>query len=1003
VSLIQELRRRWWLVVAGVIALLVLFATQAATFYTDILWFDSVGFLHVFWTLLSTRIGIGVVGALLAAALIIGNLLLARRLAPAYRIPSAQEESVERYRELVEPYARTVMLAAAVVIGILSGASLAREWETVLLWLNQVPFGLEDPQFGRDLGYFVFQLPFLTLVNSWLFTTLALVIVLTAIGHYLFGGIRPQAQGQKITPQTNVHLSILLAALVGVRAWGFVLDQYMLSYSERGTVTGLSYTDVNAQLLAYQLLAIIAAVCVVLFLVNIRFRGWLLPAGGVAILLVAAVVLSGVYPAIIQRFQVDPQELPREREYIARNLEMTRYGFGIEDVETRPFPASADLADTAVLDNAPTLESIRLWDPATLQNTYQQLQEFRPYYDFHDVDVDRYRIADGDEDAVLQQVMLSVREVSPRDLPPAAQTWQNERLVYTHGFGLVASDVSIARADGQPVFLLRDIPPEGVEELAVDNPRIYFGENPPEYSIVNSEQPELDYPTEDGPPVLYEYSGEDGVMVGTPVRRLAFALRHAEPNFVLSSLINRESRILFNRNIRDRVQDVAPFLKLDHDPYPVAVDGRIKWILDAYTTSDMMPYSERVDLAELTLSDQRIFTTTQDPQTGELVVREQIVTRPGLDGNANYIRNSVKAVVDAYDGTITLYVVEPDDPVIQAWENVFPDTFTSGDEASDALWRHFRYPEDMFRVQAELFRTYHIPEADEFYTREDAWDIPPDAAFVQNQAAAGTGEGERPMRPYYLLMRLPGEPEEEFMLIQPYNPARRPNLIAWLAARSDGEHYGELKAYLMPPDRTVYGPQQIQARVDQEEQIASQVALWNQSGSRVIYGNLLVIPVEDSLLYAQPLFLRAEQSDIPELRKVVLILGDQVVFEDSLEESLVALFGPAAPSVAAVEGTPEDEAPPVADEPGEMDPRVRSLIGDALTAQLQAEQALVEGDLGEYADKNREARTLLEQIQELLGEDTPDLDIGEEPDIDAEEPDVGADAVEEAGGVDTAP
>lgn len=1001
-SALQELRRRWWLLLLGAVVVLLLFATRVATFYTDVLWFDSIGFAPVFWTLLTTRIGIGVAAALVLFALLAGNLLVAKRLAPPYRIPSPQEEAVERYREALEPFARPLLLGVAVIVGGLSGLAMSANWSTVLLWANRVPFGRDDPQFGRDVGYFVFELPFLELVNSWLFTSLVITIVLSAVAHYLFGGIRPQSPGQKITPQVNVHLSVLLAALVAVRAWGFVLDQYLLSYSQRGTVMGLSYTDVNAQLLAFQLLAIIAAVCVVLFLLNIRFRGWLLPAGGVGILLVAAVVLSGVYPAVIQRLQVDPQELPREREFIARNLDMTRFGFGLDDVESSSFPADAELTDAEVVSNAPTLEALRLWDPATLQTTFQQLQEFRPYYDFRDVDVDRYRLGEGD-DEVLQQVMISVREISERDLPATARTWQNERLFFTHGFGLVASDVSTARADGQPRFLVNDIPPTGVEKLQVENPRIYFGENPPEYSIVNTRQAELDYPTEAGGQELYDYTGVDGVGTGSPLRRLAFALRYAEPNFVLSNLIERDSRILFNRNIRQRVEAVAPFLKLDHDPYPVAVDGRIKWIQDAYTTTDMVPYSERVDLGNLTVSDQRQFVTVQDPNTGELSIQERTIERPGLEGRANYIRNSVKVVIDAYDGTIELYVIEDDDPLIRAWQNVFPESFTSVDEASEDLQAHFRYPEDMFRVQSELYRVYHIEDADPFYTREDAWDIPIDAAFAQNQQAAGTQRSDRSMRPYYLLMRLPGEEQEEFALIQPFNPAARPNLIGWLAARSDGDSYGQLRSYLMPPDRTVFGPQQVQARIDQDGAVAQQITLWNQSGSRVIYGNLLVIPVEDSLLYVQPLFLRAQQSQIPELRKVVLVLGDEVVMEDTLGQSLLALFGAAAPSVEGVPGAPDDPpdpADPDAPQEGAIDPRVGTLIRQALEAFVAAEEALREGDLATYAEQTRTAGELLEQAQTLTGEDDP-IQLpgrpGADDDADAD------DQVDAGGGDDPAP
>ena len=988
---LDELRRRWWLVLAAVIAIVLLFATRLATFWTDLLWFQELGFDSVFWTLLTTQVGLGLLAGLVMVLLLAGNLLLAKRLAPSHRIPSAQEEGIERYRQALEPFSRPLILTVALAVGVLSGISIAPEWQTVLLFVNGVEFGQADPHFGMDLGYFVFSLPFLTMLNSWLFTSLAITGVLTAIAHYLFGGIRPQSPGRKISPQVNVHLSILLALIVGVRAWGFWLDRYMLSYSERGFVSGLGYTDANAQLVAYELLTVIAAVTVVLFLLNIRFQGWLLPSAGVAILVVAFVVLSGIYPAVIQRIQVDPQELEREREYIDRNLTLTRFGFGINEVTFEAFPAFSALEAEEVADNQRTFESIRLWDPTTLQNTYRQLQELRPYYDFRDVDVDRYTLDDE-----LQQVMISVREINEQNLE-TAQTWENERLTYTHGFGLVSSAVSTKRTDGQPVFFVNDIPPSGVDKFEVENPRIYYGERSPEYSIVRTNRPELDYPREGDQPQLYEYTGEGGVSVGSIPRRLAFALRFAEPNIILSDLITPESDALFNRRIRERVELAAPFLEFDHDPYPVAIDDRVKWVVDAYTVSDMLPYSQRVDLGELTPAERRelVPRTAED---GTLQLVEETVEAPGLEGQANYIRNSVKAVVDAYDGSVELYVAEPDDPVIQTWMEVFPDIFTEYEDAGEDMIAHFRYPEDIFRVQAALFETYHIQEPDEFYTQEDAWELPMDAAHFQNQEDLDPEQREeRQMRPYYLLTRLPGQEEEEFALIQPYTPAERNNLIAWMAGRSDPEHYGELKAYVMPPTRTVFGPEQVQARIDQETDISQQIALWNQSGSRVIYGNLLVIPVEDALVYVQPLFLRAEQSDLPNLERVVLVLGDDIVMEETLTEALVALFGDAAPQLALPEGavdeedvadiTEDDDIPDVAGEAEEgeegtleLDPQVTAMLEEASEAFEGAEQALSEGDLGEYQRLNSEANALLIDALQMMGgtpaaaEDLPDLD-----------------------------
>jgi uncharacterized membrane protein (UPF0182 family) len=970
------LRRRWWLLVALLVMLVVLFGSRVATFLTDIAWYSSVGFLPVFSTVLLTQIGLALVAGLVMTALIAGNLLLARRLAPNFRIPSAREENVERYRDLLDPFATGAIVVVALVIGLLSGLAATGEWPRYLLWANGGDFGRTDPQFGIDLGFFVFRLPFWSYLNSWLFGSLALTIILTLVAHYIFGGIRPQSPGQKFSPQATVHLSLLLGVLVAVRAWGFWLDRYLLSYSTRGVITGLSYTDVNAQLPAYQLLTAIAAACVLLFLANIRFRNFLLPATGVAILVIAAVALSGIFPAVVQRVQVEPQEFQREREYIARNQELTRFGFGIDledDVTFADFPAEGEIDEDTAQENSATLEAIRLWDPDVLSAVYRQLQGLRQYFEFPDVDVDRYQL-----DGRQQQLNLSVRELDDTEIPDP--TWQNRHLIYTHGYGVVASDPNDSAGRGDPRFLLQDIPPQGVEELALEQPRVYFGQRGPEYSVVNTDEEEFDYAAEERQEdaQAYVYEGADGVSLGGLVNRLGFALRYGEANLLLSGLLNQDSRILIHRNVVERVEAVAPFLQLDGDPYPVIVDGRVQWILDAYTTSAMLPYSTRQQLEELTQVERTVPITQIGPDgTPEVQTTRQSIGN--LQGVANYIRNSVKVVVDAYDGTINLYVTDPDDPVVQAWRSAFPGSFTDVDEASEELRAHFRYPEDLLRVQSEVFTRYHIPEEQGFYNQNDAWAIPPDAAAVNNLPTnQRPAEGQEPrLRPYYLQMRLPGESDDEFALVQPFNPRNRPNLIAWLAARSDPENYGDLRVYRMPADRNIQGTAQVQASINQNPGLAEQITLLGQRGSQILYGNLLIIPVGDALLYAQPLFVQAEQTQIPQLAFAVLVLGDRVVFGSTLPEALTTLLGEGAPETEG-DDTGEPEEPEEPGEPGDegdqtVPPEVADLITQALEAFAEADQALAEGDLGGYQESTARAGELLTEAQNLLGGPIPEV------------------------------
>jgi uncharacterized membrane protein (UPF0182 family) len=933
----EWLRRRLGIVVVVAVVLVFTSANRVASFLTDLWWFDNLGYREVFTTILTTRVLLGLVFGALLAVMVAVNLHVVRRIRPLFIPSTPQQAAVERYRQMADPYLPWLIAAVALVFGATAGLAVSVEWEPFLLWQNSTPFGVADPQFGRDIAFYVFELPFLKFVQTWLFTSLLLTTMLTVGAHYLLGGIRPENPGEKVMPNVKVHLSILLALLLAARGWGYWLDRFLLNYSPRGQVTGASYTDVNAELPALNLLLVVTVIAIGLVLYNIRRRGFLLPGAALGLLVLASILLQGAYPAIIQRLRVDPQELAREAPFIERNLEFTRAAYDIAGVELQQFEVENDLDQAQAAENEITLNNVRLWDPETLSTTYAQLQALRPYYRFNDVDVDRY-VVDGE----LRQIMLSTRELSLQGIPSQAQTWQNQTLTFTHGYGVVASLVNTANSEGQPVFVARDIPPRGADELVPqEQAAIYYGEdlNPP-YSIVDTDNPEIDY-EEPGTQrqVTTSYAGAGGVALDSLSRRVAFALRFSDPNILLSDLFTPESRILFQRDVQDRVRAVAPYLSLDDDPYAVVIEGRVLWVQDAYTSSAFYPYSERETL----------------PVSG----------RPTV----NYVRNSVKAVVDAYDGTVELVVVDEQDPVLQAWRQAFPDLYVSLDDMPDGLMEHFRYPQDLFELQSRVYTTYHIPGVEAFYSKADEWEIPRDPSRLENEP--GRDPGATPLDPYYLLMRLPGETDEEFVLIQPYLAANKPNMIAWLAARSDPDRYGELFAVQFPSDQTILGPQQVQARLEQEDEISAYITLRSQAGSEVIRGNLLVLPIEQSILYVEPLFLQSPQAEIPELARVVLVMGDRVVFERTLAEAVAALVG-AEP--------PEDVEPP--DEGGGGQPdggtdgiAIDQLLVEALERFAEAQDALADGNLGEYQRLIEEAQDLVERAAEEEGlpteEETP--------------------------------
>lgn len=921
------------------VAIVVVFGTLASVrFFTDVLWFREVGFSSVLFTSLSTQFLVGLVVGTAVGALVWINLAIAGRLAPTYLIgrldESGRVDPIERYRELLAPRLGMVRLAIAALLGLLAGFGASGSWRDYLLWSNRVPFGTSDPQFGRDIGFFVFELPFYGHILDWVWFALGAALLTSAAAHYFHAAIRPENRLSGITPGALAHLSVLLGLLALVKAVQYYLGTFELVFSPRGTVTGASYTDVTAHLPALRLLAIISVLSALLFLVNIAVRRAELPLAALGIWVLTAFLAGAVWPWWVQRFSVDPQELPRERPYIERNLEATRAAFGLSDVTVRDFPAAPNLDEDGIAQNESLLANVRLWDPSVLKLAYDQLQAIRTYYYFPDVDIDRYEV-NGEK----RQVMLSARELSLDDLPPGSQTWSNRHLQYTHGYGLVASLSNAATTAGQPDFLVQNVPGDveaGAEELdPSDQPRLYYGESfsSAEYSIVNTGQDELDYPG-----ARSNYGGEGGIELGGFWRRAAFAVRELDPNIILSDLIADDSRILLYRNVRDRIQRAAPFLYLDHDPYPAVVDGRVLWIVDGYTATANYPYAERFDLDSIIGSAQ-----------------------PGtLEGARNYVRNSVKVVVDAYSGAVDFYVVDEGDPLIRAWRRAFPDLFTT-EEPSDELRAHFRYPEDLFNIQSEVYLTYHMEEPADFYAREDAWAVPDNPAFE-------AGDPDRPskMPGAYLLVSLPGEPDQQFVLARPFTPRARNVMISFMLARSDPEQYGELELLEFPSSNPPLGPTQIDNLINQDVEISQTLTLLRQGGSDVQFGSLVIVPIEESLLYVQPLFVTAEGSGqvgagIPELKRVVMVFGERVAIGASFDEALATLFELDEPEEEPEPGTDGPDEPPV------PTGRLAQVVAEAADVYEQAQRALADGDFERYGRLITRLGQLLEEASALSG------------------------------------
>jgi uncharacterized protein len=922
-------RRRWPIIIAVVALALFILLTFLSNFYVDILWYREVGLSTVFWTRLWAQAGLASAFFITFFALLMVNLYVTRRLAPRVVALTPEQEIVERFRENIEPYLRWAIPIGAAVLSLFVGLAASGHWQEFLLWRSSSGIRFGDPEivFGRDPAFYVFTLPWLKYLQSWLFGSLVGITAIVGIGHFLQGGIRPQAVGlrDKVDPQVRAHLSVLLGLILLAKAWGYYLGRFDLLTSERGVVHGASYTDVNARLPALTFLAIVAVICALLFFVNARFRVWSLPIIAVGLLLLVSILLGAAYPAFIQQFRVGPNEQQYEVKYIRRNIVGTRRAFALDRirVEERPFVPRVTAED--VQTNEATVSNIRLWRPSVLKENFQSVQRIRQYYDFADVDVDRYDI-----DAERRVLMVSGREVTQDGISAGGQTWQNRHLVYTHGFGAVASQVNTTTSDGAPVFTLEDIPPEG--EPATDQPRIYYGElDEVDFVVVKSRTDELEFVGASGERP-FTYTGRGGIPLGGTFRRALFAWRYRDINLLISGQIDAGSRIIINRSIADRAKTPLPFLTFDSDPYLAVTPEGYVWIWDAYTTSDAYPYSQSADLLEAT---DGLLTPSQE---------------------VNYMRNSVKAVVDAYDGSVTYYA-DVDEPIMKVWDRAFPNVFTPIDEAPEELRVHFRYPENLFQAQAFQFASYHVQDPVAFYRKQDFWEIPNDPTIALTEQQQGTGAAQPKLLPNYLLMKVPGDAEERFHLVLPFQPENRLNMLGWMAANSDPDGYGEVVAFTFPSGRDVDGPGLVFSRINSDDDFSEARTLLGQGGSQILFGDLLTIPIGDSILYVLPAYVRAAQeAAVPELKLVIVVNGSIVSVADSLPAAIQEATG------ATTGGGP----PPPGGGGGTVEQRIARLLEQAVTRFGEAEDALRAGDLATYQSKLEEARALVEQANELV-------------------------------------
>jgi len=904
------------LIVVGIVgAVFLILLGLFGDFLVDAMWFSTVGYSQVFWTTIAAKATVYFAVFAMTFVIVWANARLALDLSQhGVRAPAAFDRKLAANAtssdlfDLIRsrPPWFIIITGGAGIVALLAASWEIGNWSVILQFLYHVPYGANDPVYDKDLGFYLFSLPAYIVAKNWALFVVFCSALFAGLLYWLQGDIENQTIGWSISPRAVAHGSALLGLFMAVKAWSYALDRYLLLYGDNGVVVGASYTDLHVELPILWLLIALSIVAAIAACANLWARSYWLPLVALLLVFGSAFLLSGVVATLFQRLYVKPNELELERQYIERSITATREAYKLDRIVAKPFPAEQNLTFRTLEANRATIENIRLWDWQPLSDTYAQMQEIRTYYSVRDLDVDRYWLR-----GTYQSVMISARELKSHLLPPNAQTWVNLHVLFTHGNGAVMSPVTQKSVEGLPLLYLRDIPPVADGGPDIREPRIYYGQEKSNYAIVKASTPEFDYPK--GNENAYtRYDGAGGVSLSGMIRKMIFAHHFNDMNLFLSSYITDDSRILIRRNIQERVRTIAPFLTLDRDPYLVISDGRMFWIQDAYTTSEYFPSAQPA---------------------------------PGI--RLNYIRNSVKAVIDAYNGTVDFHLMDPADPIAATYQRIFPGLFKPFVVMPPDLQKHIRYPEDLFLIQAQLYQTYHMQAADVFYNREDLWQFPRQPAH---------DGGVVPMAPYYIVMRLPGETQAEFFIMIPMVPSRRDNMIAWLAARCDAPDYGKLIVYEFPKEKLVYGPFQIEARIHQNTEISQQISLWNQMGSRVIRGNLLVIPIENSILYVSPLYLRAEQGHLPELKRVIAAYGEHVVMKETLGEALAALFREDG-AATATEGTTGSSGAGAAAKKAQ----------DALERYNRAMEQLRSGDWAGFGNEMDAMRGVLQEMSRQSG------------------------------------